>query len=144
MKNRTTYFTKNADETKLLGEKLAKDFQNGGFIAFYGNLGSGKTTFIQGLAKGLGIKRRIISPTFIIMRSYDLKNRNFYHVDIYRLEGKESFANLGLLEIMSDLNNIIALEWSEKIQNFLPKRRTEVKFKSQNGENREIEITKYE
>ena len=55
-------------------------------MAFYGNLGSGKTTFIQGLALGLNIKRRIISPTFIIVRHYKLEKGNFYHTDLYRTQ----------------------------------------------------------
>lgn len=69
------FITSSYEETQKLGKEFTKKLQGGDIIALYGELGSGKTTFVQGLAKGLGIKRRIISPTFIIIRSYTLINQ---------------------------------------------------------------------
>ncbi|MCL5970890.1 MAG: tRNA (adenosine(37)-N6)-threonylcarbamoyltransferase complex ATPase subunit type 1 TsaE [Patescibacteria group bacterium] len=136
------YTTNRSEETKLLGEKFAKKLKTGDFLAFYGNLGSGKTTFIQGLAKGLGIKRRIISPTFIIVRHYKLEKGNFYHVDLYRAQTKNDLLSVGLGEVIEDENNIVALEWAEKMKELLPKKRIELHFKYMDENKREI-IIKY-
>lgn len=67
------YITNSSEETKKIAENFAKKLKGGDIVALYGELGSGKTTFVQGLAKGLGIKKRIISPTFIIVRSYKIE-----------------------------------------------------------------------
>ncbi len=82
------FITNNLRETQKLAENLVKRLKKGDVLTLYGNLGSGKTTFVQGLARGFGIKKRIISPTFIIVRSYELKIKNpkqnstlFYHID---------------------------------------------------------------
>jgi tRNA threonylcarbamoyladenosine biosynthesis protein TsaE len=101
-------------------------------------LGSGKTTFVQGLAEGLGIKQRIISPTFIIMRSYESGSKNFYHVDLYRIESEQDVEGLGLLEFMNDPQNIVVIEWPEKIKNLLPSMRIDIIFNYIDEERREI------
>lgn len=144
MDNKEFYITNGSEETKSLGEKLAKKLKPGDFLAFYGNLGSGKTTFIQGLAKGLGIKRRIISPTFIIVRHFSFKKGNFYHIDLYRTETKNDLLSVGLDEIIEDKNNIIALEWAEKMNDFLPEKRYEIHCNYLDEDKREIKISKYE
>ena len=138
------YLTTSSEETQNLGETLALELKGGDFLAFYGNLGSGKTTFIQGLAKGLGIERRIISPTFIIMRHYNLSQGNFYHVDLYRTENKHDFLSIGLDQIMEDKSNIVALEWAEKMGDMLPKHRFDISFEYLDDNKRKITINKYE
>lgn len=89
-----------------------------------GDLGSGKTTFVQGLAKGLGIKSTIPSPTFIIVRRYIINTvsfNSFYHIDLYRLEDKKGeFDNLGLNEIFADSHNFIVIEWVHRFKQYLP------------------------
>lgn len=86
-------------------------------------MGAGKTTFVQGLAKGLGIKSRIISPTFILLRQYKEKKLTFYHIDLYRLEGDiaRELEGLGIGEFVNDPGNVLAVEWAEKAKDFLPK-----------------------
>jgi tRNA threonylcarbamoyladenosine biosynthesis protein TsaE len=116
----------------------------GDFVAFYGDLGSGKTTFIQGLAKGLGITRRIISPTFIIARHYQIKNGSFYHIDLYRTESKHDLLSVGLDQIIEDKTNIVALEWAEKIGEMLPNKRVEINFEYLGDNKRKIIIKRYE
>ena len=140
--------TKSAQETQALGEKIANQLiikRQPLIIALTGELGSGKTTFLQGLAKGLGIKERILSPTFIMMRSYPVTDHqspvtNFYHVDLYRIESERDIEGLGLEEIWSDPQNIIALEWAEKIKKVLPKKRIDIFFKYVGEDEREIKI----
>lgn len=129
------------EETQKLGEKIGSDLKKGTILALFGELGSGKTTFVQGLAKGLGIKRRIISPTFIIIRKYQISN--FYHIDLYRIE-EEDIGELGLIEILKDKSSIIAIEWAEKLGKLLPKKRIEIHFEYLGENKREIKVEKYE
>ena len=151
MKNKEEVFiTNNAGETRNLGEEFAKNLEEREIIALFGDLGGGKTTFVQGLALGLGIKRRIISPTFIIVRSYELESKNthgqsprtFYHLDLYRTEKIEDVRSLGLDEIMEN-NNIVVIEWAEKMKDLLPAKRTDILFKYLTESKREIKIIKY-
>ncbi|MBI3559120.1 tRNA (adenosine(37)-N6)-threonylcarbamoyltransferase complex ATPase subunit type 1 TsaE [Candidatus Gottesmanbacteria bacterium] len=114
--------TKTAQETRNLGEKLAEKIKNGGVVCLYGDLGAGKTTFVQGIAKGLGIKKQITSPTFIIMRSYG----RLWHLDLYRLNSLEEIKALGVEEIWQDENNILVIEWPEKIEPILPENKLTV------------------
>lgn len=132
-------------DTQQLGHKLSQSLTGGEVIALFGDLGSGKTTFVQGLAKGLKIKKRILSPTFVFMRAYpvSLKGQNltFYHIDLYRGENDRDFKNLGLDEVFSD-DSIVALEWAEKVKKVLPKKRIEVYFTKINDKKRRIKIDK--
>ncbi|MEK7450539.1 MAG: tRNA (adenosine(37)-N6)-threonylcarbamoyltransferase complex ATPase subunit type 1 TsaE [Patescibacteria group bacterium] len=149
-----TFITNSFIETQKLGEKIISEFRGSTpkkalVLALYGDLGSGKTTFVQGLAEGLGIKRRIISPTFIIVRQYRMKNHelrimNFYHVDLYRMENLMDVKELELKEILDNPNNIIAIEWAEKLGNGLPKKRWDIKFEYLDENKRKITIINYE
>ncbi len=127
-------------QTQHIATKLAKEIlrkpiaEQAVVVALQGDLGSGKTTFVQGLAKGLGIKENITSPTFTIIKRYD----NFYHIDCYRLDKSEEILELGLKEIISNPKNIIAIEWPERIKKFLPKNTIYYKFKFADKSKREI------
>lgn len=114
-----------------------------------GDLGSGKTTFVQGVAQGLGIKRRIISPTFILVREYKLPKKlksfkNFYHFDLYRLDQnlKEEVRNLGFLDLLGKDGNIVFVEWGEKIKDLLPKDSYWINFEYLSEKTRRISIIK--
>jgi tRNA threonylcarbamoyladenosine biosynthesis protein TsaE len=144
MNNEEIHITKSAKETNNLGKSYAKKVKSGDFLAFYGNLGGGKTTFIQGLAEGLNITRRIISPTFIIVRHYNLKKGSFYHIDLYRTQTKHDLLSVGLDEIINNNDNITAVEWSDKLGDLKPKKRIEFYFEYLNEEERKIKIKKYE
>lgn len=138
------HVSQSADDTRRLGEELAKKLQAGDVIALYGDLGSGKTTFAQGLAVGLGVKQRIISPTFIIVRHYPLypKPYTLYHIDLYRIESAVDVEGLGLEEIINDSGNIVAIEWAEKMKNLLPKDRIDIFFEYIDEGKRRITIKK--
>ena len=116
------YLSKSESETRKIAAELAKN-SKGHIFALTGELGAGKTVFVQGFAKGLGIKEKIISPTFVLIRQHKIPGtgKTLYHVDLYRLEGNMDFKQLGLEEIWSDPNNIILIEWAEKIKKFLLK-----------------------
>lgn len=128
-----TFITQSSIETQKLAEKLAKNFKSG-VVALSGDLGAGKTIFTQGFARGLGIKDKIISPTFVIIRQH----KNFYHIDLYRLE---SFKELGLEELFADKNNIVLIEWAEKIKNLIPKNAIWITFKMLSENKREITLS---
>ncbi len=141
--------TKNLEETQIFAEELAKKMKGGEVLLLSGDLGAGKTSFTQGFAKGLGISQRIISPTFIIMRSYDiLENekgfKKFFHVDLYRTESEHDIEGLGLLELMSDKENIVVIEWPDRLGKLKPEKRWEISFTTLSENSRKIMIEKYE
>jgi len=132
----------NPAETREIGKFLARKILKNmpkklaRVLGLTGDLGAGKTTFLQGFAKGLGIKEKILSPTFIIIR----RLRNFYHIDCYRIKKPKEILNLGFKEIMSDPKNIVAIEWAERIRPLLPKSAILVQFKPVGKNKREIKI----
>lgn len=134
--------TESLIQTQVFAKDFAKNLKGGDTLCLYGNLGAGKTTFVQGLASGLGIKQRIISPTFIIIREYKIKNLDFYHIDLYRIESKHDLIGLGIKEIISNTNNIIAIEWAEKLQDLMPKRRIDLRLEYIDENKRKITINK--
>ncbi len=148
------YSTNSFEETQKVAYDFAKKIVKGGIVALYGNLGVGKTTFTQGLARGLGIERRIISPTFIVLRRHKVKRQNskgksanqnskvFYHIDLYRTESQKDIDGLGIEEILKDSQNIIVIEWAEKLGSLLPKKRLDVRFEYITDNSRKISINK--
>jgi len=106
-----------------VGRKIASRLKGGEVLALVGDLGAGKTTFVQGFAQELGIER-IVSPTFIIMRTYDVSGRikTLYHIDLYRLENniKEELDNLGITGIWGNPDTVVLIEWADKAKGFLP------------------------
>lgn len=129
--------TEAAEETKKFGQDFGNRLKGGETLALVGDLGSGKTTFVQGLAKAFGVER-VNSPTFILMRSYG----SLYHLDLYRLEENvwEEVKNLGVEEIWRDPKNIVVIEWAEKISNHLPENTTWLYFESLGEDKRKITI----
>jgi tRNA threonylcarbamoyladenosine biosynthesis protein TsaE len=129
--------TNNANETQSIAEEISKSFK-GGAIALSGELGAGKTTFVQGFAKGLGIKEKIISPTFLIIRQYPFSGKYFYHIDLYRIE-EADLDILGLKEILEDEENIILIEWPERLKNYSGYK-MKIDIKNPGGDFREITV----
>jgi tRNA threonylcarbamoyladenosine biosynthesis protein TsaE len=93
-------------------------------VTLSGELGAGKTTFTQAVARALGVTEHVTSPTFVLMKIYSLPAsvafRQLVHIDAYRLEGGKDLAALGFDEIMQDAGNLVLLEWPEKVQDKLP------------------------
>ena len=116
-------------ETQSIAANLANSLPLGVVIALIGNLGSGKTTFTQGFAKGLGISGHVGSPTFKLVSEYDGKKAKLIHVDAYRLQGIEDFLNIGGEDILGDSSAIILIEWGDKLESILPPDAMEISFK---------------
>ncbi len=121
--------------------KLNPRIKNALVLALTGDLGTGKTTFAQGFFKALGIKNRVTSPTFILIKNYKPQTINYrlaYHIDCYRIKKPKELLSLGLKEILKNSKNIILIEWAEKIKRFLPKNSIWIKFEHGNKINQRI------
>ncbi len=128
-------------------------------ICLYGELGAGKTTFVQGLAWALGVKKRVLSPTFVLLREYPLPRTSklnlvgrgptstslgqfsiLTHLDCYRLKTDTDLKAIDFKELCSNSKNLIVVEWPEKLAKLLPKKRIELKFKYLDENKRKITI----
>ncbi len=133
--------TKSERETILLGKEFSKILKPGDVVALYGELGSGKTRFVQGVCQGLGVTEVVNSPTFIIMNKYEGRI-TVYHFDFYRINSIDEIIDLGFNEFVYD-DAVSLIEWANFAHEILPKSRYDVflKFGSEENE-REIEIVK--
>ena len=132
--------SKSRDETIAFGARIAKRLKRGSVIALMGELGSGKTVFVKGLAKGLGLGdiKYVNSPSFVIVKEY--KGRlPLYHFDIYRLDKKVSLETIGYDEYFYG-GGVTAIEWADKIKGILPKRHIDVIITIKGEKKREIKV----
>lgn len=140
MDDQKTHITKAAEETRVVGKIFAKTLIGGDIIALHGELGSGKTTFVQGLAQGLEIKDRIISPTFVVVRSHNIvlgSAKTLYHIDLYRVEKVDDLKDIGITDMLNE-TSIVLIEWPEKMGSLLPKDTKHVYFTYKSDTEREI------
>ena len=133
------FISEGAEKTRRIAKDLARRFlksrpKKALIIGLTGELGAGKTVFIQGFAEGLGIKGKIKSPTFILMR----RHGNFYHFDCYRIKKFKEILDLGWREMIDNPQNIILIEWAEKIKKILPKNYIKIKFEHIDKNKRKI------
>jgi tRNA threonylcarbamoyladenosine biosynthesis protein TsaE len=129
------------EETKKFAWQIFEKLAGRRVLALYGELGSGKTSFVQGLAEKLGIEKRVLSPTFVFLRSYPLKNqkfKTFHHLDLYRANNLKDALSTGIEEILEEENSLIAIEWPEVIERLLPEETGRVRFRKIDDERREI------
>jgi tRNA threonylcarbamoyladenosine biosynthesis protein TsaE len=127
--------------------------KGGEIIGLIGELGGGKTTFVKGLAKGLGIRDLVTSPSFVLIKEYkiksqisNLKSQILTHIDLYRLKNIEEIESLGLLDYLGKPDKIVVIEWAEKIKNMLekiPAKKIWVEFEYLNENKRKIKITNF-
>jgi tRNA threonylcarbamoyladenosine biosynthesis protein TsaE len=142
----TKYTTHSAEETRLLGAETARKTNPGSVIALQGDLGAGKTTFVQGFLEALGADGSYVSPTFVIMKQYDVPEstingiRRIYHVDAYRIDDPEDIARLGFAEWCADEQGIVLVEWPERIASIVPASATNVSLRWISDTDREIAI----
>ena len=137
------YISKNVKETNSIASMFAMGLRPGETVLLYGDLGAGKTTFVQQIAKTLGIKERILSPTFILQRSYQVNKsniNNLNHIDLYRIEDPQEIKMLGLSEVLDEKGSVALIEWADRLKNFKLKKGSMINFKYLEDNNREINI----
>jgi tRNA threonylcarbamoyladenosine biosynthesis protein TsaE len=140
---RITGLTEMALESKRFVDSLSPVANRATIVALSGDLGAGKTTFVQGIAEALGVLEQVTSPTFVIEKIYTLEGRQFkhlIHIDAYRLKEAHELEVLGWNEIAADSTNLILIEWPEKVAGLLPDDIVRISF-SGVGDSREVEIT---
>lgn len=133
--------TKNRKQTIEFAKKFAKSLKGGEVIALYGDLGSGKTTFVSGLVNYFIKGKRVLSPTFIIVRHYypeNTKISQIVHADLYRLKNSAEIEDLGLSEYFNNPKVVILIEWAERMNNLLPAGRINILFKQTGADSRKI------
>ncbi len=136
----TIFLTTSSRQTQKLGEKMAKNIlkiknkRGARVLGLTGGLGGGKTTFLQGFAKGLGIKEKVLSPTFIIVR----RIKNFYHLDCYRLKEPQELLDLDFKKIIADPKNIVAVKWADQVKEIMPRRTEWISFEFIDDKTRKI------
>ena len=118
------YDSQSAAQTAQFAEKFAQELECGDVICMRGGLGAGKTAFVQGLAKGLGVKEVPSSPTFTIMNCYEGKYP-LYHFDVYRIQDPDEMYEIGYDEYVGG-DGVCVIEWAELIEDILPQRRYEI------------------
>lgn len=139
--------SKSPRQTRTIAARLAKKIagvKGPVIITLKGELGSGKTTFIQGFVKALGVRAKVKSPTFLLVRHYELsgggdrKTKNVYHVDCYRVAKWQELRSLDIQDILKDENSVVLIEWPERISKILPKKKISVSLHHKGATAREI------
>ena len=110
--------THSADDTQALGKKLAESLRPGDVIAYFGDLGAGKTAFTRGIAEGLGVSEQVTSPTYTIVNEYLSGRLPLFHFDMYRLGSSDELFDIGWEDYLAR-GGVCAVEWSENVEDAL-------------------------
>jgi tRNA threonylcarbamoyladenosine biosynthesis protein TsaE len=138
-----TLLSKGPEDTLSLGSHIGGTLTAGLVIALKGDLGSGKTVLVQGLAKGLAVPSAyyITSPSYTLINEYPGKF-SLFHIDLYRLEALDDIDSLGVFDLFDDMN-VVAIEWAERLQDELPSDYLSIRFETIDDTHRKICITPY-
>ena len=132
--------TKNPTQTIEFGRRISRFFKKGDVVALFGSLGTGKTTLVKGIAKGLGIRRTIVnSPSFVLFKEYKTK-LPLYHFDFYRIKKAQDSYSVGLEEYLFS-DGVCVIEWADRIKRFLPTEFLKIELKLKNTNQRGIRLT---
>lgn len=137
------YISNNTRESKEIARNLASNLKGGEVICLYGELGAGKTVFVQGMLEYLLPGKRVLSPTFIIVRHYKVNHKiikYFIHVDLYRTSNIKEIKDLEFFEFIHKPDSIVAIEWAEKLGNLLPEKKIDIDIKNIDENKRIINI----
>ena len=141
--------TADPKETARVAADFAKKMKGGEVVALIGDLGAGKTTFVQAFAKALGVRERVSSPTFVLMHEHHLAEstvngqrstvRALVHADAYRADAAQ-FRNIGIEEYFGAPGTVVLIEWADRVEALLPKKRLTIRFRHLGGDRREIVV----
>jgi len=135
----TETVTSSPEETEALGERLARTLDPGAVVALIGELGAGKTCFIRGLVRGLGVTTGATSPTFVLINEY--RGRVLvHHADLYRVESLAEIVDLGIPELFAAADAVTVVEWADKLGPLLPDDAIRVHIDGAGDEPRRIRI----
>lgn len=141
------FLSQNEKETKKIAAELAQKIiktQKGAVIAMEGELGAGKTTFIQGFVRALGVKEKVKSPTFVLMKKYKVSGEvNLYHLDCYRIRDEKDLKISEFREILEEPRNIVLIEWAERVSKIIPKNHITVHIDHIDKKTRKLLITDF-
>src|SRR3989344_1452674 len=147
------FISKSPKETEKAAGVLAKEItqkvlkkKTAFVLGLEGELGAGKTTFVKGFAKALGVKHKVASPTFVLMKKYSLKLKaysNLCHIDAYRLKDHKDLVKLGIKEIFNNPKNLILIEWSDRVKKILPKNYLKIHIDHIDEKTRKIYVRAY-
>ena len=132
------YITHSERETEDLGAKISAQLPDGSVVAFYGELGSGKTAFVRGMARGMGIDALVSSPTFTIVNEY-VGLRSLFHFDMYRLGSADELFDIGWEDYLAR-SGVCAVEWSENVEDAFEGDEVVVTFRKLDDTTREITV----
>ena len=133
------FYSSSQNETEQIAYNIARKLKKGSVVAMFGGLGMGKTCFVRGLARGLEIDCDVSSPTFAIVNEYRGSKNSLFHFDMYRVDSWDSLYSTGFFEFL-DENEYMAIEWSENIENALPKDSVFVTFERTDENGRKITV----
>lgn len=131
--------TGSAEETEEVGADLASSLGDGDVVALVGELGAGKTTFVRGLARGLFVKDAVLSPSFVLARSYTGRVL-FHHLDLYRVTSPRELEEVGLLELLPPAAGVTAVEWADRIPGLVPRGAVWVTLEHAGGDRRRLTL----
>ena len=131
------------NDVPLLAQEIAKRLSPGMVIALNGDLGAGKTTFTQALAKAAGIQDIVHSPTFVLMNVYRQGPLPFYHLDLYRLNSVDDLENIGAEELIPSKDGVTIVEWADKMPEVLPPHYIQIDIAYQDEQQRQFTITEH-
>jgi tRNA threonylcarbamoyladenosine biosynthesis protein TsaE len=134
----------NAKETAAFAKAFAKTLKGGEVIGLIGDLGAGKTTFVQALGKALGVRERMTSPTFVYFHEHRLKKgpvRTFIHADAYRTDAK-GLRGIGIDEYFGDPSAVVVIEWADRVRKLLPKGSRLIRLGHLGGDRRSVLASK--
>ncbi len=134
----STFVSNSPGETIALGRTLGGKTDSGTLICLYGELGSGKTTLVKGIAEGLGITEKITSPSYLLMKKYG-DELSLFHIDLFRINSPDEAIEVGIDDHLIDPEGVVAVEWAERIKKILPEDRIDVRLQFE-GEKRKIKI----
>lgn len=129
--------TESPEETEEVGMKLVRKYGPKRIFCLFGPLAAGKTTLVKGMAKELGVKRTIVSPSYVLLRQYE-GEFPLFHLDLFRIQSGEEFIEAGLDEYLLEPEGTVALEWAGRIENILPDNRVDVTLELTEDEKRII------
>lgn len=140
------YISRNSWQTKDLGYQIAKQLSGGEVLCLFGEMGAGKTKFISGVINFFLPGKRVLSPTFLIVRHYQLAQysiKNLYHVDLYRIGNNYDLEGIGIAEFIQKPDTIVAIEWAERLSGIKPLRRMDITFSILTNNLRKIRLKTY-